>query len=77
METSVGDQIYFKGYLAEYAHSNRTFTRGTSTSRTDTGNGACETVYVEDYQILRQANRAGDWHLGFQNTSSWELSCCW
>jgi hypothetical protein len=64
LKTSRGDQIHFKGYLAEYGHGNRAFWRGTSTSRTDTGNGACETVYVEDYRILRQAN-AG-WRLGFR-----------
>jgi hypothetical protein len=45
-----------RGYLAEYSHSNRDFHRGTSTHRTDTGNGACETIYVEDYQILKTGN---------------------
>lgn len=51
-----GDQIYIKGYLAEYAHSNGKFYRGTSTCRTDTGNGACETIFVTDFKMLRQAN---------------------
>jgi hypothetical protein len=32
------------------------FHRGTSTNRIDTGNGACETIYVEDYQILKTGN---------------------
>jgi hypothetical protein len=55
----VGDQIHFRGYLAEYSHNHGfPFKRGTSTIRTDTGNGACETVYVEEFEILR---RGGGW----------------
>lgn len=56
MDTEIGDQIYMSGYLAEYSHSDGAFTRGTSTTRTDTGNGACETIYIEDYDILKKAN---------------------
>jgi hypothetical protein len=56
LRTGGGDQIYLRGYLAQYSHSNMDFRRGTSTSRTDTGNGACETIYVEDYQILKTGN---------------------
>ncbi len=56
LKTSPGDQIRLRGYLAEYSHSNGEFRRGTSTVRTDTGNGACETVYVEEYEILRAGN---------------------
>ncbi len=57
----VGDQIRFRGYLAEYAHnhSGQPFRRGTSTVRTDTGNGACETVYVKDVEILHRGG--GPW----------------
>ena len=58
----VGDQVRFRGFLAEYAHRNKgqPFHRGTSTTRMDTGNGACETVYVTDLDIL---NRGGGlWH---------------
>lgn len=54
-DVEIGDQIYFRGYLAEYAHSGG-FRRGTSTVRTDTGNGACETVYVTEFRILKRAN---------------------
>lgn len=50
-----GDQIYFKGYLAKYSH-DQGFERDTSTSREDTGNGACEVVYVTDFKILKKAN---------------------
>jgi hypothetical protein len=56
LKTSPGDQIYLSGYLAEYSHSNGDFHRGTSTKRTDTGNGACETIYVEEYEILKTGN---------------------
>ncbi len=50
----VGDQVHFRGYLAQYSHEHGFhFVRGTSTKRTDTGNGACETVYATDAEILR------------------------
>ncbi len=57
----VGDQIHFRGYLTEYSHNHRgqPFRRGTSTLRTDTGNGACETVYVNEVEILRRGG--GPW----------------
>jgi len=49
-----GDQIHFRGYLAEYSHNHGfAYKRGTSTVRTDSGNGACETVYVESFKILK------------------------
>ena len=51
----VGDQIHFTGYLAEYSHGD--FFRGTSTVRTDSGNGACETVYVEAFTIIKSGPR--------------------
>lgn len=53
--TRRGDLVRVRGHLAEYAHGG-TFHRGTSTRRDDTGNGACETLFVEDYEILRRAN---------------------
>jgi hypothetical protein len=56
LKTSPGDQVRLRGYLAEYSHSGGEFRRGTSTVRTDTGNGACETVYVEEYEILKPGN---------------------
>lgn len=48
----VGDQIRLEGYLASYGNDSG-FQRGTSISRTDSGNGACETVYVTDFALLR------------------------
>ncbi|HQR09824.1 MAG TPA: hypothetical protein PLW68_00745 [Casimicrobiaceae bacterium] len=60
----VGDQIRFQGYLAEYSHNHQfAFHRGTSITRTDTGNGACETVFATDARIIRHANRG--WRFAF------------
>jgi hypothetical protein len=62
-QARVGDQVRFRGYLAEYSHDHGfRFFRGTSTTRTDTGNGACETVYATDAEILHAGNRA--WRIG-------------
>jgi len=57
----IGDQIRVRGYLASYGAPNVT-PRTTSTTRTDTGDGACETIYVERFEIVRAA------------TSSWRIS---
>jgi hypothetical protein len=51
-----GDQVRIAGYLAEYGQPANGFRRGTSTVRDDTGNGACETIFVTDFQVLRRAN---------------------
>ena len=50
----VGDQIRVRGYLAGYSSGGGS-KRGTSTTRTDTGDGACETIYVEQFRILESA----------------------
>jgi hypothetical protein len=57
----IGDQVRFRGYLAEYSHNHngQPFKRGTSIVRTDTGNGACETIYIEDFEILKPGG--GPW----------------
>jgi hypothetical protein len=59
MDTRVGDQVWLKGYLVEYEHSG-TFKRGTSTTRNDKGQGACETVFVTDYKIIKKSHFL--WH---------------
>jgi hypothetical protein len=56
MQSELGDHVRLKGQLAEYANPANGFRRGTSTIRTDTGNGACETVYVTDFEIVKKAN---------------------
>jgi len=57
----VGDQIRVRGYLASYSNENGG-KRGTSTTRTDTGDGACETLFVEKFEIIGPA------------TSFWRIS---
>jgi hypothetical protein len=51
-----GDQIRVRGWLASYERPGTPFRRGTSTTRDDRGNGACETVYVTEFEILRPGN---------------------
>jgi hypothetical protein len=52
-DISVGDQIRVRGYLASY--TGPAGKRGTSTTRTDTGDGACETLFIEDFDIVQPA----------------------
>jgi hypothetical protein len=57
MEAEIGDHIYFEGVLADYRNRDlRGGFRRTSTTRTDTGNGACETVYVTDFEVVNEPN---------------------
>ena len=53
-----GDQVHIKGYLAEYS-TPPNYHRGTSTSRSDSGSHACETIYVTEANVLAPAN--GGW----------------
>ncbi len=50
-DIKIGDQIKIKGWLSHYIGPSG-YERGTSIIRTDTGNGACETIYVNDIEIL-------------------------
>ncbi|MCG6971191.1 MAG: hypothetical protein LJE85_15595 [Gammaproteobacteria bacterium] len=56
MSAEPGDHIRLKGVLASYRNPVNNFFRDTSTVRTDTGNGACETIYVKQFEILKKAN---------------------
>lgn len=49
----IGDQIHIKGWLASYTN-DQGGSRGSSTTRDDTGNGACETIFVQSVDILSQ-----------------------
>jgi hypothetical protein len=53
-DIQVGDQIRVRGYLASYS-SAQGGKRGTSTTRLDTGNGACETLYIDRFEIIQPA----------------------
>ncbi len=56
MKSEIGDHVRFKGVLAEYANKANGFQRGTSITRNDSGNGACETVYLTEFEIIKKAN---------------------
>lgn len=51
----IGDQIRLRGWLSRYTN-NLGFNRGTSITRDDEGNGACETIYLEEFEIIKQMN---------------------
>ncbi len=53
----IGDQIRAKGYLVDYSVANSGASRVSSETRTDTGNGACEVLYVEALEMLGSAGR--------------------
>ena len=50
-----GDQIHITGYLVNYKNALGA-ERHTSTTREDTGQGACEVLYVTGFQILKRGN---------------------
>jgi hypothetical protein len=57
-----GDQVLLRGHLVEYAHDHGlAFQRGTSTVREDTGNGACETLYIREVRVLRRGPGVWQW----------------
>jgi len=53
---SPGDHIRLKGILVNYANRANQFNRGTSTSRTDRGQGACEVIYIKSFDFIQKAN---------------------
>jgi hypothetical protein len=56
----IGDQIHLVGNLINYQKKNDgDHWRRSSTTREDDGNGACEVVMVEEFEILKAANK--DW----------------
>ncbi len=75
MSAEPGDHIRLSGQLVSYENPSNHFQRGTSTRRDDTGNGACETLYIEDFDIVSKANTkwrtlytASKWSLGLSLT---------
>jgi hypothetical protein len=54
-----GDQIRMRGLLVDYTVSSggrEVFTRRTSLTRKDTGNGACEILYVTEVEVIRPSH---------------------
>jgi hypothetical protein len=56
LKTRKGDQVRFKGWLVSYGVKGAPYSRGSSKVRNDRGNGACEVVYVTEFEVLREAN---------------------
>ena len=48
---NIGDRIHLKGWLSRYGNKQG-FSRDTSTTREDSGNGACETIFIRRFEIL-------------------------
>ncbi len=56
-KVKIGDQIHIKGLLVNYSpRSNPDWRRISSTVRTDTGNGACEVLFVKSFEVLHSKN---------------------
>jgi len=58
-DVRIGDQIHVRGLLASYTSPGGT--RGTSITRDDEGNGACETIFIKDFAVLEPAHHG--WRL--------------
>jgi hypothetical protein len=58
-DVKIGDQVRIRGWLASYGTGGNK--RGTSTTREDTGDGACETIFVNDFEIVKPA--VGSWRV--------------
>lgn len=56
LSAEVGDYVRMKGLLVDYRNPASGFNRKTSTVRNDTGNGACETIYLEAFEVVDKAN---------------------
>ncbi len=52
----IDDVVHFKGVLADYKNEGTGALRQTSITRNDTGNGACEVVYLDEFNIVKKAN---------------------
>jgi len=61
----VGDQVHLRGRLVNYRDEARPdFWRRSSTTRDDSGNTACEVVFVSEFDILRRGNVG--WNLAYK-----------
>jgi hypothetical protein len=64
MSARKGDQVHLEGWLVSYGIKDTPYRRMSSTTRTDRGNGACETIYITRFEILKKANP--EWHALFK-----------
>jgi hypothetical protein len=59
----VGDQVHFTGMLVNYRDMRHPeFWRPSSTTRRDSGAGACEVVFFEEFEVL-EPHAVGAWRL--------------
>ncbi|CAM2064618.1 hypothetical protein SCOR_04555 [Sulfidibacter corallicola] len=64
-DVRVGDQVYVRGMLVGYHPVHYpNYVRNSSLTREDTGNGACEVLFVEDIEILQAGTPF--WYFGFR-----------
>ena len=63
-DVRIGDEIHLSGWLAQYKNQTG-FSRGTSTTRLDTGNGACETIFLTDFDIVSSMDNPWRTYLQF------------
>lgn len=63
MSAETGDHIRLKGSLVHYKNLKTNTARGTSIVRNDSGNGACETIFVDEFEIINKLDSATRrWH---------------
>lgn len=68
---TVGDQIHMKGLLVGYAEeSYPQYMRTSSLVRDDTGNGACEVMFVEAARIIKEGNPTWKQVFGFSKSAT-------
>lgn len=63
LRLNVGDVVTLRGWLSDYKNLETGGKRTTSTIRTDTGNGACETIWVTDVERLQA--HIDPWHRAY------------
>ncbi len=56
MSTEIGDHVQIKGMLVSYKNLNNGYQRASSITRNDTGNGACETIFITSFKLIKKAN---------------------
>lgn len=68
-DVQIGDQVRIRGWLSSYR--GPAGTRGTSTTRRDTGDGACETIYVREFTVIKAAQ--SPWRTGMYASAAFLL----
>ena len=59
-DIKIGDQVRLHGWLSSYSSAGGS-KRGTSITRTDSGDGACETIFLNEFEIVETT--IGPWRL--------------